>query len=189
MSADAHDPSRDPTPHPGAGSDTLPGSELDFWTARYAQPPQDDQSGLARAYLIARVGGERFAVPMADLDEVACVTTGVALPQGARTLLGLANVRGELLPLLDTAALLGVSAGLRLDGGNRTLVVRDVHGRRTGLPVETIESVVHLDPEDFQAQDEPAPTPVRRIAVGEHAGSGLSLIDVGPLREARFSHF
>jgi chemotaxis signal transduction protein len=167
----------------------LPEPELDYWTERYAQGGAEVEHP-GQAYVLVRLSGERFAVAMQDLDEVATVTTGIALPHLDPRVLGLANVRGELLPLLDTAALLGLGTAYRLGGRNRTLVIRDQHGRRTGLPVDAVEAVEDLDPGTFQIRHgAPGGAPVRRVGVGEHKGQSLSLLDVTPLRQASFSHF
>lgn len=167
----------------------LPDSELDFWTARYTQSLDDQGQSDGQVYVIARIGSERFAIPMQDLDEVASVTTGIALPHVSHRVLGLANIRGELLPLLDTGALLGISASHRLGAANRTLVVRDQDGRRTGLPVDAVESVETLDPNAFQPQSGRPDALIRRLGLGEHEGHALSLLDVTPLRQGSISSF
>jgi len=172
----------------------LPAAELDHWTGRYAQALDPAESLTGRVFVIVRVAGERFALPMQVLDEVASATTGIGLPHVSALVLGLANVRGEIVPLLDTGALLGISGNYRLGPANRTLVVRDLRGRRTGLPVDAVESVELLDPNSFQAQAQaqaPAGTtaPLRRVGVGEHQGRSLTLLDLGPLLAAGFNHF
>ncbi len=180
-----------PDAPPEAPPDALPDALLEHWTQRYAEPPTPAAIAADAAFVIVRVGPERFAVPMQVLDEVASVAAGIALPHVSALVLGLANVRGELLPLLDTGVLLGVAAGYRLGAANRTLVVRDQRGRRAGLPVDAVESVEALDAETFRSQGAaPAGSgPVRRVGVGEHQGRALTLIDVTPLLAAGFNHF
>jgi chemotaxis signal transduction protein len=135
--------------------------------------------------VIFRVGGERFAVPLADLDEVAQVEVGIGLSHASALVLGLANIRGEVVPMLDTAAALGTRGSHRLGTDNRTLVVRDARDRRTALPVDRIESIELLSPELFQVRDGgDEQSPIRRIAIGEHAGGSLTLLDLGGLRRA-----
>ena len=179
-----------PPPAPPQPADAaLPESALDYWTGRYAQAIGTAQTG-GRPFVVVSLGGERFAIALDDLDEVACIASGIALPHVSPLVLGLANVRGELLPLLDTAALLGVGGGYRLGIANRTLVIRDRRGRRTGLPVDGIESVEELHPDAFQAAGAAeAAAPIQRGGVGEHRGLALSRLDVTPLREGNFSHF
>lgn len=175
--------------HPGAALQDLADTELEHWTRRYAESLAGARaSGLS--HVLVRVAGERFAIALDDLDEVACVSTGIALPHVAAMILGLANIRGELLPLLDTAALLGIGATYRLGSDNRTLVIRDQRGRRAGLPVDSVESVEELDPEMFRALSDPDPSPlIRRNGLTEHRGSALARLDLEPLRAGHFSHF
>lgn len=174
---------------PESALDDLADLDLAHWTARYAESAAAARTAL-RPFVLVRVGGERFAVALDDLDEVACVTTGIALPHVNPLILGLANIRGELLPLLDTAAILDVAAGYRLGTANRTLVVRDRRGRRTGLPVDGVESVEELDPDLFQTMTRGESTDlVRRNGLAEHRGRALARLDLTPLRAGSFSHF
>ena len=82
---------------PESALDDLADLDLEHWTARYAESAAAARTAL-RPFVLVRVGGERFAVNLDDLDEVACVTTGIALPHVNPLILGLANIRGELLP-------------------------------------------------------------------------------------------
>lgn len=54
------------------------------------------------------VGGDVYAVPIGWVREVVVVPTLTPLVTGPATVLGLFNLRGEIVPLLDTAALLGL---------------------------------------------------------------------------------
>lgn len=178
---------------PAMSSDTadtrLPEPEIEHWTGRYGESAASAQAAGA-PFVLVRVGGERFAVALDDLDEVASVSTAIALPHVGALVLGLANIRGELLPLLDTATLLGVSTGYRLGSANRTLVVRDQRGRRAGLPVDRVEAVEELDAALFQPQPGADPSElIRRTGLAEHRGAALVRIDLGPLRAGNFSHF
>lgn len=156
----------------------------------YAASTEADSDLDSTTFVLFRLGGERFAIALDDLDEVACVETGIALANVDTTILGLANLRGELLPLLDTAALLGGRGDYRLGGNNRTLVIRDRYGRRSGLPVDGVDAVEQLDTGIFQLRaTASANTPIRRAGVAEHAGAALSLLDVSGLRHGDVDHF
>jgi len=56
------------------------------------------------------VGGDLYGLPMTWMREVVAVTAGSVTPlvTAPAVVLGLVNLRGEIVPLLDTAALLGV---------------------------------------------------------------------------------
>lgn len=174
----------------GGQAHELTAAELAHWTELYARPAAAE-TDPGEPFLLFRLGEERFAVPMADLDEVASLAGGTALPHVGPLVQGLANLRGEILLLLDAGALLSAGARPRLGVENRTLVIRDRHGRRAGLMVDAIEGVESLDPSTFRlpSRDAGSESPVRRAGAGEHKGAALIRVDVGPLREAAFSGF
>jgi purine-binding chemotaxis protein CheW len=60
-----------------------------------------------RAVLL-QVGRDWFALPIASLREVVADPPVTPLPTAPPTVRGLVNVRGEIVPLLDTAAMLGL---------------------------------------------------------------------------------
>jgi purine-binding chemotaxis protein CheW len=60
-----------------------------------------------RALLVC-VGDELFAVPIAVAREVVVAPTIAALPTVSATVAGVFNLRGEVVPLFDTAMLLGL---------------------------------------------------------------------------------
>jgi len=60
--------------------------------------------------LILPVGEDRYAVPTDRVREVATDLRATALPGAPSWVLGVVNLRGEVVPLLDTAAVLGLGA-------------------------------------------------------------------------------
>jgi CheW-like domain len=58
------------------------------------------------------IGGDWFALPIGSLRRVIADPVVAPLPTAPPTVLGVFNVRGEIVPLLDTAALLGLG-GIR----------------------------------------------------------------------------
>jgi chemotaxis signal transduction protein len=61
--------------------------------------------------LLLRVGDDLFAVPMEVAREVVVAPTLSALPTAPATVAGVFNLRGEIVPVFDTARLAGL-AGL-----------------------------------------------------------------------------
>ena len=60
--------------------------------------------------LLLPVGPEWYAVETTSVREVVSAPLVVSLPTAPATVLGVFNLRGEIVPLFDTAALLGVGA-------------------------------------------------------------------------------
>jgi purine-binding chemotaxis protein CheW len=60
-----------------------------------------------RRFLNFRVDGRLYALPMEEVAEVIRVPPVARVPQGPRSLLGLANLRGSVLPVASARGLLG----------------------------------------------------------------------------------
>ena len=95
-------------------------------------------AGDQHRVLLARVGGERFALPLRDLREAvdAPRLTPVALaPEG---LAGQTPYRGRLLPVFDAGVLFGVPR----EGGPGALLVLESESGAFGLWVDDVEDMV-----------------------------------------------
>jgi chemotaxis signal transduction protein len=58
--------------------------------------------------LLLRVGDDSYAVPIEVAREVLAATSITDLPSSPSSVLGLCNVRGEIIPVFDTGVLLGL---------------------------------------------------------------------------------
>lgn len=94
----------------------------------------------AERLLVFRLGGERFAVRLADVDEVVDAPPVQALPDAPPGVLGLATLRGELVAVYDSAFLLHVAADSR---GALLLFARD--GRRIGLAIDDVYDAIMVE--------------------------------------------
>jgi purine-binding chemotaxis protein CheW len=84
-----------------------------------------DGTGDRLRALAIPVGLDLYAVPMDAVREVVRVPLLTRLPTAPGLVLGLFNLRGEIVPLLDTTALLGLS---RTPGWSFVVVVRSSIG-------------------------------------------------------------
>jgi purine-binding chemotaxis protein CheW len=91
--------------------------------------------------LLLPVGLDLYAVPMESVREVVAAPRLCSVPTGPPALLGLFNLRGEIVPLLDTASLIGLG---RLDEWPFAAVVRTPLGP-AGLGASGWPESVHLD--------------------------------------------
>jgi chemotaxis signal transduction protein len=83
-------------------------------------------------HLRIRLGAEHYALSLQQVVEVVELGAITPVPGSGATLLGLRNLRGEILPALDLRALLGVASG---DASCHLVVVADGE-RRAGLAVD-----------------------------------------------------
>lgn len=117
-------------------------------TARTAQEAVGQAT--AESIVVFRLGDEWLAVATPVVCEVAIVRPIHSLPHRRnRVVLGLANVRGELLIAVSLTDLLGLHAAPAVsgagDGRQRLLVLRLGDGRVV-CPVEEVSGVHHVTP-------------------------------------------
>jgi len=100
--------------------------------------------------VLLTVGSESYALAVEDVLEVAEVEAPTPVPGSPASVLGVCNLRGNVLPVLDLGALLGGSG----ERGARRVVVAERGGRRAGLVVSAVTDVGEL-PEAREPADSP----------------------------------
>lgn len=96
------------------------------------------------------VAGEDYALAVDDVLEVAEVGEISPVPGASPALLGVRNLRGQVLPVIDLAGVLGLG---RSTSPERIVIAED-RGRRAGLAVDSVAGVENLPP-----ASEPADSP------------------------------
>jgi len=87
-----------------------------------------------------RVGSETYAVPAGQVREVANLGPVRAVPGSRPELLGVCNLRGQIVPVVDLALLLGISRV----APPRCLLVTDVINREAGFAIDGVSGVGEL---------------------------------------------
>lgn len=106
---------------------------------------------MSETYLLVALGGERYALPVDNVVEVGTVTDTAPLPGAPPGVVGLQNIRGEVVPLVDLAALVGAAES---SGADARVVVDD--GRcRAALAVERLLDVASLERGEERAEAAP----------------------------------
>ena len=88
--------------------------------------------------LICRVGREDVALPAAGVAEIVRMPDCTRVPNGPPALLGLANLRGAVLPVMSLARLLGIEPG---PAGAASRVVVLAGGHKAGLLVDAVATL------------------------------------------------
>lgn len=107
-----------------------------------------DTVARAEELVIVRLGGCRYAVPMASVAEVGRPPALTRVPGLPAWMAGVANWRGRVLAVLDIRSLLAGDS-TPLDRRGR-LVVLHHGGIRVGLLVEAVAGGAELDPESLE---------------------------------------
>ncbi len=110
-------------------------------------------------YLVAGSGGQRVAFEMSAVREIIPARAGTRLPGAPAWVLGLLNLRGAVVTVMDLAGRLGLPAA-----GATSVVVLEVGGRSLGVRVDAVESVASA--EDARVE----PVEAARAAEGLVAG-------------------
>lgn len=122
-----------------------------FDAARSGAP--DELAGHFEALRLAsaRVGGEFFGFDLRFVREFATLQNLARVPHGASHLLGLMNLRGEVLPVFDSRVILGLATRetslVRGARGVAQVVVLEWNGAPLGLFVDEVVDVFSAETE------------------------------------------
>lgn len=117
-----------------------------------------------------RLGETRLVAAMDQVKEILTHVTLSRLPGVRPWVKGVANVRGNLLPILDLSGLvLGETA--RMTRRSRVLVLQH-HGIRAGLVVDEVLGMRHFLEEEFSEDLSQLPANMHRHLVGGYRQSG-----------------
>jgi len=119
-------------------------------------------------YVRLRVASEALAMPVEHVIEVDELGQVVTVPRTRPEMLGVRNLRGQILPVVDLALMLGIQ---RTTPPGRLLVAED-GGRRAGFAIEQVSGVGELG--------DPTEETVSGLLVGAALADGdlIGVIDV-----------
>jgi purine-binding chemotaxis protein CheW len=126
---------------------------------------------MSEVHVRVRIGRESYAVPVEHVIEVAELGDLSPVPGAHGSVLGVRNLRGDVLPVFDLASALGIAG----DTLPRSLLVTEHAGVRAGLAVDEVTDVGALPPVGEATQS--------KLLVGAALDeSGLvGVVDVGRL--------
>ena len=136
-------------------------------------------------WLVFRLGGKSFGLPVADIQEVMRVGPITRVPEAPFAVAGVTDLRGRVIPIVDLGARLELDV-VEVDEQSR-IVVLDAEGRLIGLLVDAVDRMARLLPSQ---KEEPAaderPTAVAALYSWED--QDLMLLDVEELLSIDEAH-
>ncbi len=100
--------------------------------------------------LVFRVGAERFAVRLAEVDEVMDAPAVRPLPDTRAPMLGIATLRGELVPVYDARPLLDLEDGAAET--ERSAMLLFARGaKRVGLAIDDVFDAITVESGDLRS--------------------------------------
>jgi len=107
--------------------------------------------------LLVEMAGQRWALPAGRVREVLRAAALTGVPQAPAALLGLLQLRGEPVPVLDLGARVGLGAR-PLAARDHIVVVETSEGRTVGLRVDRPLELASLTASDRRPAEALSPT-------------------------------
>ena len=92
---------------------------------------------MTEMFVRVRAAGEHYALPVEKVVEVGELGDVTPVPGGPDAVMGVRNLRGQIMPVVDLAALFG----LEVAAEPGSVVVTELAGGRAGLAVESVVDV------------------------------------------------
>ena len=105
---------------------------------------------MSGVHVRLRVGGESYAIGVEHVLEVAELGEIAPVPGAAEGVLGVKNLRGQVLPVFELASVFGIAR----EGIAQSLLVIEHEGRRAGFAIDEVSDVSVLADPSEQAESE-----------------------------------
>ena len=105
----------------------------------------------AGKYLTFVLGAEQYGVEIVKVREILGILPITPMPQTPHYVKGVINLRGKVIPVVDTRTKFGMPE--REHTPETCIIVVDVGGKSTGLLVDTVKEV--MDIKEEQIEDPP----------------------------------
>lgn len=163
------------------GTDALAGKAAELRAAfdrGFAAPPPED-AGERRAFLAIRVAGRDHAVALAEVAALFAGKQVTPLPSAAPALMGLAALRGEVVPVYRLSALLGGAA----DGDAPRWLILAAGARPVAFAFEALAGHLRPGRADIALAED------RATAAGVMTAAGmLPVVRIAPLLDRIAGH-
>ncbi len=143
---------------------------------------EEEEREVFETWVEFRLGGELFALPVAQVREILRVRDVTPVPHPPFPVIGVINLRGRVVPLLDLRARLALPTPA--PGAESRIVLVESHKRRIGLLVDAVERVAQLAQSAMRSPD--AENELKEIR-GMHAAEGREtrLLDLAAILTLR----
>jgi len=151
---------RTATPPPRAAIDAPAGNRPGTWQELQAQAhqparsphPQNRRAGERTSrWLRLRCGTQAYALELLKVQEVVLPVPLLPLRGTAAAMLGIMNLRGQVVPVMDLGLHLGAAAAE--DDAQTRIVVLEEDGETIGLRVSAVEDVANLTDSQIEPPD------------------------------------
>jgi chemotaxis signal transduction protein len=123
---------------------------------------------MSSLHVLVGVAGEHYALPVEDVLEVAEYGTVAPVPGAPGGVIGMRNVRGNVLPVLDAAQVFEIGRA----GSPQRIAIVEHDGLRAGLAVDSVIGVDHLPEATEEVESR------HLVGAALHDGALVGVVDV-----------
>jgi chemotaxis signal transduction protein len=118
------------------------------------------------------LGNEEYGIPIAQIQEIDRLSKVTKVPKAADYVEGVTNLRGEVVPVVDTRKRFDL--GVRTADDHTRIIIVDLDGVKTGLIVDSVREVLSLSPNEIAAPPETV-----QSGIDQQFVSGIGKVDNG----------
>ena len=104
-----------------------------------------------------KIGNEEYGIDILQVQEIQKVPKILQLPFSQDHILGVIDLRGKVIPIIDLGKKFGIIADL---SRSSRIVVVDISGKKIGLAIDSVSNVIKIDTD----QIDPPPPVVKGIS-------------------------
>jgi purine-binding chemotaxis protein CheW len=118
------------------------------------------------------LGAEEYGVPISQIQEIDRLAKITKVPKAAAFIEGITNLRGEVIPVLDTRKRFDLD--VKPSDDRTRIIIVDLGGVKTGLVVDSVREVLNLARKDIA----PPPEAIGS-GIDQQFISGIGKVDAG----------
>jgi len=139
---------------------------------------QEQASAEVRQLVVVTLSDRELAIPILQCREIVRLPTVTRVPEAPDFVRGVVNVRGRVVPVVDTRQCLGLPAAVPT--AKARLLMVEVAGRLLALLVDRVSRIVKVPVAEIaqEASDAPLPGTAGTVRIGEMT---MGVLDVDSL--------
>jgi purine-binding chemotaxis protein CheW len=146
------------------------------------------ESSEARGFLTIRVGERRYALRAEDVEEIVRVPAMTRVPQSPAALLGIANLRGSVLPVASLRGLLGMAEQSATSAARAVVLGLD---SRVAVAVDSVDALETMAQDRIHSSHVELGTIAGEQVTGSFQaasdGGAVKILDIKGLLDAAFA--
>jgi purine-binding chemotaxis protein CheW len=130
-----------------------------------------------------KIGNEEYGIDILKVQEIQKVPKVLKLPFAQDHILGVVDLRGKVIPIIDLGKKFGIIADLTKSS---RIIIVDIGGKRIGLAIDSVSNVIKIDTDKI----DPPPPVVKGISskyiigVAKIDGGFIVILDINQIFSA-----